>query len=106
MYPLLTLLRLSKPVSYAPIHVFFNQKLELVNLHMIGKPAFDCMAQESSSVSSLVVRGRLPPCLMNDSVTLRNLIAKLDTFKVIIIARDDDDDAEDRGDENTEEEDF
>ncbi len=90
MHPLLTLLRLSKPVSYAPIHVFLYQKLELVNLHKIGKRAFDYMAQESSSVSSLMVRGYLPPCFMNDSVTLRNLIAKLDTFKVFTSARGDD----------------
>jgi hypothetical protein len=47
---------------------------------MIGKRAFDYMAQESSSVSDLVVRGRFPPCFMNDSVTLQNLTAKLDTF--------------------------
>jgi hypothetical protein len=41
-------------------------------------------------VSSLVVRGRLPPCFMNDSVTLRNLVAKLDIFKVFTSARGDD----------------
>jgi hypothetical protein len=57
---------------------------------MIGKRAFDYIAQESSGVSSLVVRGQLPPCFMNDSVTLRNLIIKLDTFKVFTGARSDD----------------
>jgi hypothetical protein len=57
---------------------------------MIGKRAFDYVALESSSVSSLVVRGRVPPCFMNDSVTLRNLIAKLDTVEVFTGARGDD----------------
>jgi hypothetical protein len=47
---------------------------------MIGKRAFDCIAQESSSISTLVLRGRLPPCFMNKSVTLNNLIAKLKVF--------------------------
>ena len=59
---------------------------------MIGKRAFDYMAQESSSVSSLIVRGHIPPCFMNDSVTLQNLTAKLDTIQVFGSARNDDDD--------------
>jgi hypothetical protein len=80
------------------------QKLELVNLHRIGMRAFDCIAQESSSVSSLVVRGRLPPCVMPGSVTLRNLSAKLDTMKFFCHVCDDD--ADDRGDEYTDEDDF
>jgi hypothetical protein len=71
---------------------------------MIGKRAFDCIAQESSSVSTLVVRGRFPPCWINNSVTLRNLIAKLDTLQWFTLVCDDD--ADDRGDEYTDEEDF
>lgn len=57
-----------------------SQHLELVNLQDIGKRAFDYIALESSSVSSLVVRGRVPPCFLNDSATLQNLVAKLDTM--------------------------
>jgi hypothetical protein len=54
---------------------------------MIGKRAFDYMAQESSSVSDLVVRGRFSTYLRN-IVTLRNLAAKLDAFRFFIINDD------------------
>jgi hypothetical protein len=58
---------------------------------MIRKRAFDCIAQESSSVSTLVVRGPVPLFFMNESsVTLQNLIAKLDRIKVFTGARGDD----------------
>jgi hypothetical protein len=64
---------------------FHLQNVELVNLQR--KTSFDYVAQESSSVASLVVRGRSAMlqhgCTRSkDSVTLQNLISKLDTIKV------------------------
>jgi hypothetical protein len=87
-------------LSLTHLFSFLYQKLELVHLHWIGRRAFDCIAQESSSVSSLVVRGRLPSW----PVTLRNLSAKLDTIEFFDLVRDDD--ADDRGNEYPDEEDF
>jgi hypothetical protein len=72
---------------------------------MIGKRAFEYIAQDSSSVSSLVVRGRIPPCLRNDSVTWQNLVAKLETIRVITSARADDDNDDDGGDDGGDDDD-